>query len=512
MISSHRLLTPTRARLARPPAELADESSAPDTQPSVDFSLASDLNDRFHHELSQLVPRVAYRLWLADLSLKARDGDAVDVVVAPSRLRWVTERYSEVIIRACERATGSAPRAIRSDTSLGDDSASATPPAHRPHDSLALPRDPDLTFETFVVHEGSRVAHAAALALAECSDTPFSILLLTGPTGCGKSHLLNAIEHLAASPAANTTVLLTNSDHLTRTVATAARKRRVSDFATLLGSFDLVLLDDAHTLAGRPTTLTVIAELARSCATRAKRLVLAATSDSDNPPLALSLPDTSLLHVELSPPEPPAHVPILEQLARRLGVDLPPQALKRIAEISSPIPSSLAHSLLRVSAYASLRGEPPTPELVDRVLDRIPPADTPQPDSPTELLASVARAFSVPLDSLRGRSRAALPSRARAAAALLLRETLRASLPEIGRLLGNRSHTTIIGLLQSAQRLLDSDPQFAHAVASARASLARPEIEPSSPHPPDIDPTVRPTTTQALPTRQPTDSSSELPA
>lgn len=478
---------------------------------------AASLTERFHSALRSQAPAVTYKLWLSDLSLLADSSGCLRVLVPAGRRQWLAERYGDLVLRAARAVIGAHARV----TYEARDQVTA-PSQQRRHadregdNSLtgSSPLDPQFRFETYVVHDGNRLAHAAALTIAEHRTPPFPVLLIHGGRGTGKSHLVQASAALYRSAATPSRVAYFTAQDFTSAFVRAVRTRSVTDLRDALGRIELLVIDDLDLLLARTQTAEALGEVILHLRTRGSKVLLVASEQADRlttsaPTLAREL--EAALPLEVADPPKDATPALARRACEATGVVLPDPVLKRICDLSPPNPLALHSAVVQVSTYASLRGEPPSTELVDQLLTRTNPPQLPRSDTDL-VLSAVSDGFSIPLDSIRSRSRTTEVARARAAAALLLRELARATLPEIGRLLGGRSHSTVVGMIRSAKDLEKRDQQFSRLLARARSRAhLRPTTEPDSPRQPHHPPTDTATSTtrstpsaDSRPTTQPT--------
>ena len=164
-------------------------------------------------------------------------------------------------------------------------------------------------------------------------------------------------------------------------------------------------------------------------------------------------------------------IPLLDLQAQHRQIR--EEVLAEIARCISSSVRALEGALIRVVAYASLREEPPTPALVRRVLTRLGPEPTPHCALP-EIIDATAREFDVDSDELLARTRRPPVAQARQVAMFLARELTDHSLPEIGRGIGGRNHTTVLHAVNSVSASLKTDHSVRNAVDNLRRRLARP--------------------------------------
>ena len=173
-------------------------------------------------------------------------------VRAPEHIRTsVAERYLPLLRGAAGRP-GRARRPSRSWARLD------APTTRRPRDPGPAPSraglNPRYTFEQFVIGEGNRFAHAAALAAAELPAQAYNPLFLHGPPGLGKTHLLHAIGSYVLRFGNGLRVRYATIEEFTSAFVGAVRERRTDGFKDEFRSADVVLIDDVQFLAGRERT------------------------------------------------------------------------------------------------------------------------------------------------------------------------------------------------------------------------------------------------------------------
>ncbi|KKK99280.1 hypothetical protein LCGC14_2634340, partial [marine sediment metagenome] len=150
------------------------------------------------------------------------------------------------------------------------------------------------------------------------------------------------------------------------------------------------------------------------------------------------------LIADIQPPDEETRLAIVQAKAREQQIKIDPEVAQLIADRAQDNVRELEGFLNRVAAYASLTRSPITISGATLAVDALTPPNPTSTPSPETIIEGVASYFTVPLASLSGPSRAKPIAEARHVAMYLLREDAQLPLKQIGRLLGNRDHSTVI--------------------------------------------------------------------
>ncbi len=429
--------------------------------------------NRVREELRADVADFTFHIWLDPLRLAAVRDTAV-FVRAPDHIRsWVRDRYSNQLQVAVRR--GYRPDAtvevVGPDWQLGADDGPAPQRARAEQRPLLA----KYTFEQFVIGRGNRFAHAAALAVAEQPAHAYNPLFIHGRPGLGKTHLLHAIGNYIGRHEPGMEVRYATVEEFTNEFVRAVQTRDMTAFKNSFRAVDVLLLDDVQFLAEKVRTEEELFHTFNALRDSGKQLVMT----SDRPPDELESLEQRLgerfgsgLVVSIDPPDILVRRAILEKRARLDDVPADPALIEEIAARVSTSVRALEAALIQVVAYASLRDEPPTPELARRLLKRIGPSST-DPCSVPTIVEAAAQAFDVNPEQLVARDRRPAVARARKVAMYLARELTDQSLPEIGRGFGGRDHSTVLSAVRSIDTEVHRDPELAMTVESLRQRLVR---------------------------------------
>ena len=440
--------------------------------------------DDIREELRRDTPDFKFHIWLEPLELAGLEGRTL-YVRAPEHIRTsVAERYLPLLRRAAagvfdSRATveivgadWTPPRPTAAD---GEPGATGNPTASpkRPAGSL----NPKYTFDQFVIGEGNRFAHAAALAVAELPGHSYNPLFLIGSPGIGKTHLLHAIGNYVQRYGGGLQVRYATIEEFTGEFVNAVRARKTSAFKEGFRGSDVLLIDDVQFLAGRTKTREEFFHTFNALLDTGRQLVMT----SDRTPEEISELEERLIErfraglvVELDRPGVAVRRAILTTRARLDGVDVTPEVVDEIAARVATSVRALEGALIRVVAYASLKGEPPTPALVRHVLRRLGEDSGRERCGIPEILDATAQEFGVEPEALLARDRRPAVANARHVAMFLARELTDHNLTEIGGGVGGRKHATVLHALNRVGAAMRTDPALQSAVDNLRRRLGRP--------------------------------------
>jgi chromosomal replication initiator protein len=414
--------------------------------------------------LQDSVPSSTYSLWLEPLEAIGVDGETL-YLAAPEGIRaWTERRYSALIVEAlreCDATLSQVSFAEPREVEGGLESD--------------VELNPNYTFERFVIGPGNRIAHGAALAVAEAPSEAYNPLFLHGPPGLGKTHLLAAIANYLRENAPSLSVRYATAESFTNEFVGALKTSGSEAFKARYRDLDVLLIDDVQFLEGKPATEEEFFHTFNALYESGSQLVLSADRiPSELSTLASRLRDRFEwgLTVAVEPPNLATRLTVLRRLVEEAGVEIADgDALTELANRIEANVRQLHGALTRVLAHASLMARPLSSELIAEV---IPGSRSSRPTSVEEIQQRVAETFGISRAELVGSSRAATPLRARQVAIFLTRDLTDLSLPQIGRLYGGRDHTTVLNSLRRVEASLEEDSELAEKVRELRGAIHNP--------------------------------------
>ncbi len=337
------------------------------TEPPAD-DLAS-LWKRVRDELEASLPESTFKLWLEPVRVVSAHGSTMYLSAPPSVRAWVERRYAARIasILAAQQTSLVEIGFVEPGAAVPDSEADSAAPT-------SVPLDSSHSFDRFVIGPANRLAHAAALAVAELPGEAYNPLFLHGPPGLGKTHLLGAIAEYLRRNHPELTVHYTTAERFTTEFVTSLRRDGSEVFKARYRDLDVLLIDDVQVLEGKPRTEEEFVHTFNTLYGQGKQIVLS----SDRPPEALSQLAERLrdrfrwgLQVELEAPDLPTRIALLWRMASDSSPDLPEPGV--LHEIATRVPENvrvLEGAMTRVLAVASLLSEPLSAPIVRRALGR----------------------------------------------------------------------------------------------------------------------------------------------
>ncbi|MBJ9986702.1 chromosomal replication initiator protein DnaA [Acinetobacter sp. S40] len=323
--------------------------------------------------------------------------------------------------------------------------------------------NPLFTFSLFVEGRSNQMAaETCRKALTQLGASQHNPLFLYGPTGLGKTHLMQAVGNALLQAKPNARVMYMTAESFVQDFVSSLQKGKVEEFKKNCRSLDLLLVDDIHLLAGKEASLVEFFYTFNALLDESKQIILT----SDRYPKELTELDPRLvsrfswgLSVGVEPPDIETRIEILLKKAENSGVDLPRNCALFIAQQVVANVRELEGALNKVVAIARFKGSQIDLDVVRESLKDV-LAIRARTISVENIQRVVSEYFRIPLKELVGPKRTRIYARPRQLAMGLARELTGDSFPEIGMAFGGRDHSTVMHACEKVQSLKDEDPIF----------------------------------------------------
>jgi chromosomal replication initiator protein len=324
--------------------------------------------------------------------------------------------------------------------------------------------NPKYTFDTFVIGNGNRFAHAASLAVAEAPAKAYNPLFIYGGVGLGKTHLMHAIGHYTTIQNQQAKVLYVSSEKFTNELINAIKDDRNENFRSKYRNIDVLLIDDIQFIAGKERTQEEFFHTFNALYEANKQIILS----SDKPPKDINTLEERLrsrfewgLIADIQPPDLETRIAILRKKAQLENLNVPNEIMVFIADKIASNIRELEGAMNRIIAYSQLTDSTGsiTLELANDALKDILSVRKTKMINIKSIQDMVTRYFDLKPDDLISKKRTRELSYPRQIAMYLCRELTDLSLPRVGEDFGGRDHTTVMHACEKITEEINSNPE-----------------------------------------------------
>lgn len=316
------------------------------------------------------------------------------------------------------------------------------------------------TFESFVVGNNNRLAHAVAVSVAKSPAKSYNPFFLYGGVGVGKTHLMQAIGHEILKTHPKLSVLYCTGEAFTNEMIAAIQTKRTQGFRSKFRGIDVLLIDDISFIAGRDTTQEEFFHTFNDLHSGGKQIVMT----SDRPPKDIAKLEMRVrsrfewgMLADIQPPDTDMREAILLSKCKQQNLNLSSEVLHFLAENVTSSIRDLEGSLTRLVTTATMLGKPLDLNLARQAVGPSSSSiNTPKRLAPKEIIETVCDYYSVKITDIKSHRRNAEIARPRQVIMYLLRTELGLQFMSIAKLLGGRDHTTIIHGVERIKKEVDN--------------------------------------------------------
>jgi len=440
----------------------------------------SDLWQKALMHLKDSVGKQSYETWIQPISFATHDNHQVFLNVPNKFFRdWLTEHF---LVQIEEALSTIAQQKITVAFDVKQESrekvvAGKSAKNHEERDRERPQRHnnliPRYTFENFVIGASNQFAHAASIAVANQPGDHYNPLFIYGGVGLGKTHLINAIGHKAASKVSGLKVLYLSSESFMNELISSLRRDKMDEFKVKFRNIDVLILDDVQFLAGKERTQEEFFHTFNSLYESRKQIVI--TSDKfpkEIPGLEDRLRNRFEwgLIADIQPPDMETRVAILQKKAEAEKVLLPHEVAIFLATNIDSNVRELEGSLTRLGAFASLTQANITVDLAKEVLRNT--LRGAQREITVEgIQKTICDYYNLKIGDLKAKRRTKNIAIPRQVAMYLCRKHTETSFPAIGDKFGGRDHSTVIHASKAIERRIKEDPYMLTTIEKLERNL-----------------------------------------
>lgn len=428
----------------------------------------SDLWDKSINIMKSELNEVGFNTWISPIKPISISQDTLYLSVPTDFIKGIIEgRYKDLISNAVKLVSSKKYEiSIVLPTDDISNNLSSKSEASKGLDSEvkdiipASTLNPKYIFESFVVGNSNRFAHAASLAVAEAPAKAYNPLFLYGGVGLGKTHLMHAIGHYILENNSSARVEYVTSEKFTNELINSIKDDKNVEFRNKYRNVDVLLVDDIQFIAGKERTQEEFFHTFNTLHEANKQIIIS----SDRPPKEIPTLEDRLrsrfewgLIADIQPPDFETRIAILKKKADIEGLDISNDVMVYIANKIVANIRELEGALIRIVAYSSLTNAEISVDLASEALKDIISNKTSKQITVNLIQEVVGNYYNLRIDDFKSKRRTKNVAYPRQIAMFIARNLTDLSLPKIGEEFGGRDHTTVIHAYEKISNLVDTD-------------------------------------------------------
>lgn len=417
---------------------------------------------------------VSFNTWIKSITPLSLKDSTLKLGIPNDFTRGILEsRYKDLIINALKLITSkkyNVQFVVASEEAM-DELNNKNIDASRKNivinDKMSTMLNPKYTFDSFVIGNSNRFAHAASLAVAESPAKAYNPLFIYGGVGLGKTHLMHAIGHYIYEHDSNSKVVYVSSEKFTNELINSIKDDKNVEFRNKYRNVDILLIDDIQFIAGKERTQEEFFHTFNALYEANKQIILS----SDRPPKEIPTLEDRLrsrfewgLIADIQAPDFETRMAILKKKADVESLNIPNEVMVYIAtKIKSNI-RELEGALIRIVAFSSLTNKEISVDLASEALKDIISSKQTKQVTIGLIQEVVGNYYNLKIQDFKSARRTRNVAFPRQIAMYLCRKLTDMSLPKIGEEFGGRDHTTVIHAYEKISTNLKKDESLQSAV------------------------------------------------
>ncbi len=423
-----------------------------------------DLWEQTLNVLKNEMSEVSFNTWMKSCNPISISEDTIKISVPNSFTRDIlNNRYKDLVANSIQGICSKLYKLeflISSEVALEEKNKAIKIKGSPLNEEISNTLNPKYTFDSFVIGNSNRFAHAASLAVAEAPAKAYNPLFIYGGVGLGKTHLMHAIGHYILENNPNAKVEYVSSEKFTNELINAIKHDKNEEFRNKYRHVDVLLIDDIQFIAGKEGTQEEFFHTFNALHDANKQIILS----SDRPPKEIPTLEDRLrsrfewgLIADIQVPDFETRMAILKKKADLERLNVPNEVMVYVAtKIKSNI-RELEGALIRIVAYSSLTNREVSVDLASEALKDIISKKQGKSITIESIQDIVSSYFNLRVEDFKSQRRTRNVAYPRQIAMYLSRKLTDMSLPKIGEEFGGRDHTTVIHAYEKISENLKTD-------------------------------------------------------
>ena len=406
-------------------------------------------------ELKKRMTEIAFNVWFKDLHpIEIRNGEIILGIYSDYKKQIIESNYMNVIIPSVREIMG-----IDMDIKIVVEDENGRIITNKVAEVVTSLNE-SYTFDNFIMGSCNRFAHAASMAVADNPRIIYNPLVIYGPSGVGKTHLMLAVKNRIKEKFPEKRVEYVRCEDFTNQLINAIQTGTSDNFRNTYRNLDVLLIDDIQFIAGKEQTQEEFFNTFNALHQDNKQLVFT----MDRPPKDVKTLDDRIrnrlemgLFADITPPDYETRVGIIKKKAESLGIYIEENLVHYIAEHIKMNIRQLEGVVKKLQAFIQIQNHTPTVAVVQNIIREIVNDTKPEPIKIEQIISEVARTYDVSEKDIISKRKTAELAKARQIAMYIARETTELSYKPIGEAFG-KDHTTVLYAVKKVENFLKDNP------------------------------------------------------
>lgn len=415
----------------------------------------NDIWEAICGEIKKSMTEISFNVWFSDLHLKEiRNGEIILGIYSDYKKQIIESNYMNIIKASVTQIMGID---MEIKIVVEDENGKIIPSVIVPANSSF---EDSFTFDNFIMGACNRFAHAASMAVADNPRIIYNPLVIYGPSGVGKTHLMLAIRNHIKEKFPEKRIEYVRCEEFTSNLIEAIHTGTTDLFRNRFRNLDVLLIDDIQFIAGKEQTQEEFFNTFNALHQGGKQLVFT----MDRPPKDVKTLDDRIrnrlemgLFADITPPDYETRVGIIKKKAESLGISIEENLVHYIAEHIKMNIRQLEGVVKKLQALISIQNHTPTVAVVQNIIREVVNDTKPEPIKIEKIIAEVARTYDVSEKDIISKRKTAELAKARQIAMYIARETTELSYKPIGEAFG-KDHTTVLYAVKKVESFLKNNP------------------------------------------------------